>query len=255
MKRLFNDKSSGFSLVESLIALAIGGVVTMYAGNMIKATLDSNKIAKRLNILSELETRVQRAFLDAKSFAKTKGSNAKLQACIDVDKKTCELNNTDVDLWLVKKDGREENLTGSYDAALKSCSTGCALELKTKMNAGCETGPSCDAAAVISLSYEVLVNKQVVKRGAFSRQNVALEKSDTNIGCGLDKDTNIPQYVNAVDSGTLTCASLPGITRQLDGVTPGDCKRGSEVLGGFDSEGKIICVPIVFSPAQGEEKK
>lgn len=248
MKRLFEDKSSGFSMVEALIAVAIGGMVITYASSMIKATIDSNKIARRLNIVSELETSVQQSFLDPKSFERTKEKNPAISECVELDSKNCKLSDASVDLWLEKSPTNARKLTGFYDANLKPCKVGCALELRTKMNASCETGTTCDAAAVLSLSYEIFVGDQAVRRGAYSRQIITKGKSDMNIGCGVDAVTGIPQYVNSVDLGSLACVSIPGIPRTLKDVSPGECERGREILAGFDNEGKIICVPIVFTP-------
>lgn len=252
MKRWQLRTSDGFSLVEVLITVAIGGFISMYAASLIKGSMESNKLAKRLNVVNDLETRIMKAFQNERSIAKTKEFSKALAACLDGSggSSDCNLIDAPLDLWLVsgsQADPVERKLTGHYDADLKSCTAGCPLELVTKFTADCQSAQtSCDIAASINLVYEIKLNGKPLKNGMLSRMIREPEAADTNYSCPADPE-GLPTFVSTVRGSSLTCSPPSKPPRSLGGVTPGECVRGKEILAGFDANGAIVCVPITFS--------
>lgn len=256
MKRLQFQTSDGFSLIEMLITLVVGSVVSMFAFNLIKGSMESNKLAKRLNVVNELESKVAMAFANERSFLKTKASNKALDACLDSGGgDDCKMVDAPIDLWLISGDESnpvERKLTGSYDAELKPCQTGCPLELVTKFTADCNTKKaSCDVASSINVLYEIKLNGQPLKGGMLSRKIASNDVSDENHSCPVSATDGTATFLNSVQGGPvkpeLTCAAPPRPSRTLHNVNAGECKRGIEVLAGFDASGNIICIPVQFT--------
>ncbi len=234
----------GFTLVQSLVGMAVGLLVVMYTAQFFKAGQGSMALLKQKDILTEIEENVRFAAADQASMNKSMTVNDKLRSCIKEDGAKCPQKAQEFNLWY----GSKLQLTGKFNLNGEKCSaglTGCPFEVVTQFSPACPDA-ACDPPSLIFVRYSIMVEGALFRTGQIPFVLKNSMTSDDNNSCGVAAN-GAPRFANAIVGATLTCVTLPGISRQVEGVVPGDCDRTKEVLVGFDATtGEKICEPFKF---------
>lgn len=242
-------QQSGFTLLETVIAVGITLSVLSFAGAQVKQNLQIQALARKHDVIAGMETKLRLAFKNpSSSFTKNKAVNKPLRECLDGEGAMCSPKPTDLEVWLSSGEGTglvESRLTGDFDANGRPCLAGCAFTVKVQMEAICPDSGTCDEASGIYANYSIFVSKTPVREGSITVLKYSGDVSDDNQACGLDPVDGSVMVVRGVSNGTVTCESIPKVSRTLTGVLPGTCKDG-EVLVGFKEDGSVLCEAVFF---------
>ena len=233
----------GGSMMQIMIALAMGGVLLLTLSQIFSASNDVKSLVRNADVLMELEQRVRQAAMSNWSIAITRARNKKINACF-VAGETCPTAWTRFDLGLFKHD----RASGGYEYSGGKCSSFCPIEVETRFSGSCTKNP-CTVASVLHIEYRILIQGDLARKGVVSHTFKVPRTTDQNVSCGVD-DLGRPKFAKTIANGSLSCLQVPKIKTKLEGVRAGTCVRAKgpqQVLVGFESSGELICEPAKFS--------
>lgn len=235
---------AGFSILELVIALGLTTIIAFYAVDNLLLSQEMAKLSENRVVLSHLEKNLQLAVFDTRSFFETATKNPILYSCLKEDNRNCPSKPQDIEFMQTK----DIPLSGSYLANGEMCDPkeDCPLKLLTSFEAICGNVTPCDRARYIVVNYEIRFEENVLLKGNIRRTFAVKPVSDDSFSCEVDNFGRSKLAFGLRPSG-VDCNELPELQRQISGVTPSDCKGGTEILAGFNADGSAICQPIKFS--------
>lgn len=240
MHRPYLKIESGFSLIETVLALGLGLGLLAFVKDPLMSTLQLNALTKDENAWQNLENDLRRSVLDNALFAIAQKQNPVLDHCLQADDLPCPAGRHPVHLYLSEK----RLSTGPMAAPGIPCTgSPCALEVQATFNGVCRTTVACDAVGAVEFDYRILVAGKVFRQGYLQRNNKVKNIVDENQACQVD-DLGRSGFAQSIGPTSIGCLAAPRLNRKVSGIELGDCLRGRELLVGFDAGGKRICEAI-----------
>jgi hypothetical protein len=249
-----HNNSSGFSIVELLISMGIGVALLSFSSSFVLRALSVSKVVKSRSLIGDIENRIRYAANSSESLNHSATFEPKLSACLESDGVICNSTLAAESFPIYLSNGtRRLRLTGTLSEQGAPCTLGCPILVRASFKAECGLTSTCDKARSILVIYDILVDSIVVRSGAIYHRVDTVETVEAEDGayaCGFDKATGLPMFAESAEPlyGKINCVAMPGISKTVSGVTPGDCIAGKEVLIGFDPVTTAkICAPAVMT--------
>lgn len=232
--------AQGFSLIEMMIAIGIGGLLTILGKDYVMSALRLQQLARDRNSLQNLEQDLRRAALDSSMWAISSSKDKTLENCVKTDSINCQPGSHPLRLYLTDT----RLATGNFSGPGKACSgKACPILITANFTGICKAPGACDAAAFVQVDYEISVDGALYRKGLFRLVNTEAQFSDNAVSCGFDASGRI-MLANQIEPSKVNCVDAPAISRTVSGVKPGNCKPNEELLTGFAADGTPICQAI-----------
>lgn len=234
-------KNKGFSLLETMIALAVAVGAVLWIKDQVLAVLWIQNIIQDRNYLQNLENDLRIAIQSEKGFEVNTAADPALQACLKADQKLC--SNTGELTHLVN--ANRKPVTGGFAGPGKSCSgTSCPVQITVLLSGTCATpAEGCDVARSLMFDYTISVDGAPYRRGFVQKLLKEGAGSDSNSACPMD-DEDRTGFAFRISSGQVACLNPDRPIQKITGLKPGSCVGGKEILSGFRANGTPICTKI-----------
>lgn len=240
-----NDQQSGLGLIELIVSMTIVATLASFAVSQFASVQNLQRFVETRDRLIVLENLVRFAISNDRALRQTIKQNETLASCMKNAGNACKSVPRPLTLWLSSK----TRIDGTYDLDGRRCQGGgCPVDMKVEFYTSCRGNGSCERVKALYFSYKLYVEGILFKKG-LTRRLFENGASDEGALCESD-DNGRTKFASAILGGNMKCTPSPSFSRNLNGISPQDCKVGKEVLVGFGADGKPICEKIKFSESK-----
>ncbi len=271
MKRILGGRRAGFTLVESMIALGLIGVIVLAVMQFISQSSDVGLYNEALNArmsLGQTMTRAISNFDDVTRSAKASNSpgNMQLRYCLGLAPGTCSTTSAaspaSFDLYAVKGAVKIAGTAGQSVTYSRTGGTNCVpgpncpfWQARAYFYASCPNNSvTCDKASTINVKFDIQpANSEYNNRRLKGQQlTVAHRVFKSAIKDSQDCPDGSEQIGLSKD-GLVQCRCRPGYTQTgltaegqpvCQGAGVVHCNK-NEILKGRNPDGSPYCVPVV----------